>query len=387
MVDNREKILIVDDSEINRDLLKEILCKDYCIIEAENGDKAIEILEESHEEIDLILLDAVMNGKDGFEVLTAMNNKLWIDSVPVIMISCDTTPYYMRRAYGLGVSDYIPRPFDSVVLRRRVANTLALYCNQKKLVSLLVKQIYQREKNSNLMANILGHIVEFRGGKSGSHVLNVGVITKILLEGLNDIDDKYNFSYDDMLLISTAATLHDIGKITIPEEIAYKTGKLTDEEFEIMKNHSAAGCCILDEMKIYKDEPLIKMAYKICRWHHERYDGKGYPDALLGDDIPIEAQVVGLADAYDVLTSERVYKDALSHERAYNMIINGECGAFTPDLIESFKNKADEILDELKLNPLHRNVDHEIHRTMEEFFGKEEDYILKSLFKDYLKKN
>lgn len=382
MDENKYTILIADDSDDNRQMLVDILKDEYNIIEAKGGKAAIEVLKEHNRELALALLDVDMKDMDGFDVLTKMNNEGWIKSVPVVMVSSDSTPYFMRRAYGLGAIDYISRPYDSVIIRHRVYNTIMLYSKQKKLISLLVKQVYQRENNANLMANILGHIVEFRNGKSGSHVLNVGLVTKILLESLNKRSSKYHFTYDDILLISTAATLHDIGKITIPEEIAYKTGKLTKEEFEIMKSHSAAGAYIIDEMSNFKDEPLMKIAHDVCRWHHERYDGKGYPDGLVADQIPIAAQVVGLADVYDVLTSERVYKDAMPHERAFEMILAGDCGMFNPELLECFAEEADNIFVELKLNPLNRNIDSEIHRTMEQFFGGEDIEIMRDLLEE-----
>lgn len=379
MDEEKYTILIVDDAESNRSLLKDILSKEYWIIEADSGSKALDILSERNKEIDLVLLQEHMPQVDGFDVLTAMNNKSWIQTIPVVMISDDNSQYSMRRAYGLGASDYISIPFDSVVVRRRVINTLLLYSKQKKLVAMLVKQIHQREKNANLMANIIGHIVEFRSGISCSHVLNVGVITRILLNALNKKYDKYKFTYEEISTIGAAATLHDIGKITIPEEIVYKVGKLTAEEFEVMKSHSVAGATMLNDMVQFRSEPLIKVAHDICKWHHERYDGMGYPDGLVGDEIPIAAQVVGLADVYDVLTSERIYKDAISHEDAVSMIVNGECGAFNSDIIECFKEEADNLIKELKLNPLNRNVDKEISYGLKEFFGEDEMVVIKHI--------
>ncbi len=375
MIDEKYTILIVDDEEENRKLLVEILGDEFDIIEATGGQSAIDILDSDGDSIDIVLLHEDMPGVDGFDVLTSMNNKMLIQNIPVIMLSTVGSSYNSRRAFGLGVTDYIIAPFDSVIVKRRVINTLSLYSKQKKLIALLVRQIYKREKNANVMANILGHIVEFRNGDDCSHVLNVGVITKIILERLNEISD-YKFTYDEILLISTAATLHDIGKITIPEEIAYKSGKLTEEEFEIMKTHSTAGRFILDEMKSYENEELIKVAKDICLSHHERYDGNGYPYGLKGDDIPITAQVVGLADAYDVLTSERVYKKQFDHEKAVLMIEYGESGEFNPIVLKAFKDVNEKIREELKINPIDRNVDLEIRRTLEEFLKKEDIDII-----------
>ncbi|MBE5959149.1 MAG: response regulator [Lachnospiraceae bacterium] len=385
MQDEKYMILIVDDEEENRKLLVEILGEEYDLVEAKGGQEAIDILDERSGEIDIVLLHESMPDVDGFDVLTAMNNKMLIQNIPVIMLSIESTSYNMRRAFGLGVADYIIAPFDSVIVKRRVINTLSLYSKQKRLISILVRQIYQREKNANVMANILGHIVEFRNGDDCSHVLNVGVITKILLEYLNETS-KYKFTYDEILLISTAATLHDIGKISIPEEIAYKSGSLSKEEFEMMKTHSTAGKFILDEIKSFAEEEIVKIAKDICLSHHERYDGNGYPNGLVGDEIPITAQVVGLADAYDVLTSERVYKTAFDHDTAVKMILNGECGMFNPVLIEAFKDVSDKIREELKANPVDRNVDLEIRRTLEEFLKEEEiDGIVRSM--DMFKEN
>lgn len=383
MDETKYTILIADDSDENRSLLVDILKDGYNIIEAKGGKEAIEVLKECAKEIALVLLSVEMEDYDGFDVLTKMNYEGWIKSVPVIMISSDNTLYFMRRAYGLGAIDYIHRPYDNVVIHHRVYNSIVMYSKQKKLISLLVKQVYQRENTANLMANILGHIVEFKNGKSGSHVLNVSLITKILLESLNEKSSKYSFTYDDISLISTAAALHDIGKITIPEEIAYKIGKLTKEEFEIMKSHSAAGAYILEEMGNFKNEPLVKVAHDVCRWHHERYDGAGYPDGLVADQIPIAAQVVGLADAYDVLTSERVYKDAMSHERALEMILAGECGIFNPELLQCFAEKADHIAMELNLNPLYRNIDSDIQKTLESFLREEDIEDMREILNEY----
>lgn len=376
---SKQTILIADDSVKNRSTLMQILKDGYKIMEAYDGQDAVDILRRHHSEIDLILLDTEMPKKDGFQVLTDMNHEGWINNIPVIMISSEGTSYDMRRAYGLGVSDYISRPFDSIVVRHRIINTIRLYSKQKKLVELVVNQIYEKEKNANLMVTILGHLVEFRNGESGAHVLNVRGITKLLLERLVEKTEQYHLSYQDILLISMASTLHDIGKFAIPDEILNKNGKLTEEEFEIMKSHSMAGVCLLEEMTSFQEEPLIKTAYKVCRWHHERYDGRGYPDGLRGDDIPIAAQVVGMADAYDSLTSERIYKKAVSHEEAIKMILDGECGIFNPLLLECLKDVAYDIQKELKLNPLNRNVKQEIRNSIAEYFSREEITLMENV--------
>ena len=345
---HKPKVLVVDDSETNRDILSEMLGDDYDIIEAVNGAEAVVILQKNRINISLVLLDIVMPVMNGYEVLDIMNKKNWIDDVPVIMISSDDSLSSMRRAYELGITDFISRPFDALIVRRRVINTIMLYSKQKKLISMVADQIYEKEKSSNLMINVLSHIVEFRNGESGLHVLHVQLFTQILLKQLVKITDKYNLTESDISLISRASALHDIGKISIPDEILNKPGRFTDEEFAIMKTHSLAGAKMLDELVAYKDEPLVKIAYQICRWHHERYDGRGYPDGLKGEEIPIAAQIVALADVYDALTSERVYKKAFSHKKALDMILNNECGVFNPLLIECLKQAAGTIQKELR---------------------------------------
>lgn len=336
----RHKVLVVDDNEINRNILSEMLGDEYDIIEAENGVEAIALLQKESINISVVLLDVVMPVMDGYGVLTAMKYNQWIDDIPVIMISSDNSIESISRAYDLGVTEFIGRPFDKRILRHRVVNTIMLYAKQKKLVNMVADQIYEKEKESRLMIDILSHIVEFRNGESGMHVIHVQMYTEILLRNLLQITDKYNISETDISLIGKASALHDIGKISVPDHILNKPGRLTPEEFEIMKSHSAAGASMLDEITMYRDEPLVKVAYEICRWHHERYDGKGYPDGLKGDEIPISAQIVALADVYDALTSERVYKKAYSNEKAVSMILNGECGSFDPLLLECLKRSS-----------------------------------------------
>lgn len=341
--ERKQRILIADDSEMNRAILADMLGNDYEIIEAENGKEALTILQKQGAEIDLLLLDIVMPEMDGFEVLKAMNESHWIENTPVIMISAENTPARVHQAYELGITDFISRPFDAVVVHNRVVNTLLLYAKQKKLVGMVADQIFEKEKQSSLMIDILSHIVEFRNGESGQHVLHIRTLTDIILKHLVQMTDKYSISKSEMSLISTAAALHDIGKISIPGEVLNKPGRLTKEEFDIMKTHSMIGANMLESLPIHQDEPLVKRAYEICRWHHERYDGRGYPDGLKGDEIPIGAQIVALADVYDALTSERVYKNAIPHEKAIEMILNGECGQFNPLLMQCLQEIADYI--------------------------------------------
>lgn len=339
----KQQILIVDDSEINREILKEILKEDYRILEAANGEKCLEQLERYGTGISLVLLDIVMPEMDGFEVLAAMNQNHWIEDIPVIMISSEDSDSYIRRAYEMGVSDYISRPFDAKIVYQRVLNMIKLYAKQRRLIRLVTRQIYEKERNNRMLIGILSQIVEFRNGESGRHVIHINLITQLLLEQLVKKTGKYQLSWEDRLLIATASALHDIGKVGIDEKILNKPGKLTKEEFEIMKTHTLIGAQMLDNLDMYRNEKLLKFAYEICRWHHERYDGKGYPDGLVGEEIPISVQVVSLADVYDALVSERVYKKAFSHEKALEMIQNGECGIFNPLLLQCMTEAQDKL--------------------------------------------
>lgn len=341
---NKLEILIVDDSQINREILAEMLGDEYRIHDAASGKECIKLLNQYGTGISLVLLDIVMPEMDGFEVLDYMAEHHWIEDIPVIMISSEDSVSSIRKAYELGVSDYISRPFDAHVVYQRVLNTIKLYAKQRRLITLVSDQMYERDKNNRMMVSILSQIVEFRNGESGSHVVNIKRITELLLDRLPMRTNKYTLSSTEQLLIPMAAALHDIGKIGIDDKILNKPGRLTKEEFEIMKTHSAIGANMLESLEQFHDEPLIKIAHDICRWHHERYDGRGYPDGLKGDEIPISAQIVSIADVYDALVSERVYKKAYTHEKAIDMILNGECGTFNPVLLECLKDIQDELV-------------------------------------------
>lgn len=339
----RQLILIVDDSELNRTLLSEMLKDDFRILEASNGRECLDALEQYGMGISLVLLDINMPVMDGFEVLVQMNRNHWIEDIPVVMISSDDTESNIKRAYDMGVSDYIRRPFDAQIVFRRVFNTIKLYAKQRRLITLVTDQIDEKEKNNQIMIRILSQIVEFRNGESGLHVEHINILTGLLLERLVQKTDHYDLTWSDQYRITLASALHDIGKIGIDDKILNKPGRLTKEEFEIMKSHTLIGASILENLGLYQEEPLIKTAYQICRWHHERYDGKGYPDGLRGDEIPISAQVVSVADVYDALVNERVYKKAITHEKAIEMILNGECGVFNPILLECLVDIKDKI--------------------------------------------
>ena len=366
----KQKILIADDSEINRALLMEILGDGYEYLEAENGVRAVELLRE-HTDIALVLLDIMMPQMDGFDVLKVMRCYSWLDEIPVIMISAAKDTANIERAYDLGVADYMRRPFERVMVLRQVQNVLMLYAKQKRLTRLVTDQVYEKEHNSVLMINILSHVVEFRNSESGQHVLHIRTLTGLLLHQLVQKTDRYQLDESDISLISTASALHDIGKIMIPEEILNKPGRLTEEEYATIKTHTTEGARILKGLAIGQDEPLVKVAHAICRWHHERWDGGGYPDRLKGDEIPIAAQVVALADVYDALTSERCYKQSYSHEKAVDMILHGECGSFNPLLMECLKESSELLRTELQRSEYDRGFRHETRRLSEEILHRE----------------
>ena len=305
----KQKLLIVDDSELNRDILKEILGSSYDYLEAENGTQAIQILE-VHPEIDLMLLDINMPQMNGFQVLEHMRELQWIDEIPVVMISSEESVEIMRKAYDLGITDYISRPFDAVIVKKRVQNTLGLYANQKRLINVVVDQVYEKEENNTIMIGILSNVLGSHNSESSEHILHIRIATEMLLRELIRKTDAYHLTEADIALIITASSLHDIGKVSIPEEILNKPGRLTDEEFKIMKSHSEIGASMIRDMDFPQDKPLVRIAWEICRWHHERWDGRGYPDGLKGEEIPISAQIVSIADVYDALTSVRCYKNA-----------------------------------------------------------------------------
>ena len=348
LLQEKSRVLLVDDSKMNRMMLAEILGDSYHVLEAENGKECIEKLQEEAGNIALVLLDINMPVMDGFEVLKAMNANHTIEDTPVIMISSEDSDAAIRRSYELGASDYVNRPFDARIVYRRVTNTIKLYAKQRRLVQMVSDQIRARENNTDMLVGVLSHIVEFRNGESGLHVRHIRIITETLLHCLLEVSDKYSISAEQQDLIPLASALHDIGKIGIDDKILNKPGKLTPEEFEVIKTHSMLGAQILYDLDNFSEQPLLQTAYEIARWHHERWDGRGYPDGLKGDEIPISAQLVSLADVYDALTSERCYKKAFSHEKAVQMILNGECGAFNPLLLQCLTDIQADLKEELQ---------------------------------------
>lgn len=386
---SKKKILVVDDSELNRAILADMLKDDYEILEARDGVEAVATVQQHDNEIALMLLDIVMPKMDGFEVLKVMNKGGWIDHIPVIMISAEASSQYISKAYDMGVTDYIVRPFDSKVVHHKANNTIMLHAKQKMLQGMVTEQIYQREKQSGQMVEILSNIVEFRNGESGLHVLHVRMITEMILKKLAEKTDKYNLDKEKISMISTASMFHDIGKIAIDEKILNKPGRFTAEEFEIMKTHAAIGADMLKKAAWREGGELLELGYDICRWHHERYDGRGYPDGLAGEEIPIWAQAVAMADVYEALTSKRVYKPAYMHEKSLLMIVDGECGAFNPLLIECLKELAPALKTGLKLNAVREAREYDMQNGTGRLMDKGEaiasDRTLKLLEKERIK--
>ena len=344
----KPSVLIVDDSEMNRAILSEMLKDEYCILEADSGRAALDMVDRYGDELSLVLLDIVMPGMNGFEVLGDLSRRSIIDNLPVIMISSEDSDDVVLRAYELGASDYVNRPFDSRVVRRRVSNTIRLYAKQRRLTSLLSQQYNERVKNSRMLIDIMAGVMELRNGESGRHVTNIEKLTELLLGCLVHRSDSISLDNEERSTIALASALHDIGKMSIDDAILNKPGRLTPEEFEIMKTHTTIGANMLLELgSHHAGNALMEYAYQIARWHHERWDGKGYPDGLKGDEIPIAAQVVSVADVYDALTSVRVYKDAIPHEEAIQMILDGKCGTFNPLLLDCLLEVQDRIAETL----------------------------------------
>ena len=343
-------ILIVDDVEINREILSLLFGESYHIIEAADGFQAIEKIEEKKDDLSVILLDIVMPNMDGFGVLEYMHTKKLMSKIPVVLITGDTSMELKKKGYDLGVSDIIEKPFDKQIVEKRVENLVELYFHKNNLEHLVEEQTIEiREKNEKInqmnyrMIDTLGTMVEFRDLESGGHIMRVREFTAVLLKYVQKYYKEYGITNETADIIAYASSMHDIGKITIPDNILLKPGKLTKEEFEIMKMHTVKGCEILNRVSVVDDDSYMKYCYQIIRSHHEKFDGNGYPDGLKADEIPIAAQIVSIADAYDALISERVYKKAYPKQEAYNMIINGRCGKFNPKLMECFKLAKEEL--------------------------------------------
>ena len=347
----RSKVLIVDDQELNRDMLTAILEKDYPILEVDGGKKAIAMIQQHQEEIAVVLLDLVMPEVDGYAVLDVMKKQGWLKHIPVLVITAESKPEAESKCFEKGVSDFIKKPFDRNIVVNRVKNIVDLFSYKnhleekvekqteilKKQNKQLVLQAEMLKKSNTRIIDILGTVVECRNLESGEHIKRVKNFTRILAEQVMEDYPEYGLTPEKIDVIVSASSLHDIGKIAIPDSILLKPARLTKDEYEYMKSHTTRGCEVLDNIEDVWDETYSKVSYEICRHHHERYDGKGYPDSLAGEAIPISAQLVGLADAYDALVSERVYKSAYSDDEAFHMIVSGECGVFSPKLLECFR--------------------------------------------------
>lgn len=347
-----QKILIADDWELNRKMLCDMIGNDFEILEARDGRECMELIGEYKTEILLILLDDIMPGTDGFEILAEMNRLHYIDDIPVIMITSNGTDDNIRRAFSLGVSDYISRPFDPKVVTQRIQNTLRLHLKQQRLTSIITKQLGESQNSERIMTEVLSGILGRKNGESAAHIRHIRKVTAMLLERLILKTDKYGLSWHDCEIIAYASVLHDIGKIEIDSKILNKPGRLTPKEREEVKKHAVLGEEILlnGAGNTLNEEPMLATAVQICRWHHERYDGGGYPDGLSGDNIPIDAQVVSIADVYDALVCRRVYKEAYSGEKALDMILSGECGSFNPILLECLCNISSKLIKDIYAN-------------------------------------
>lgn len=350
-VHRRQSVLIVDDSELNRKMLGQMLGSRFDIAEAASGETCLQLLEQNATGISIVLLDIHMPGIDGFTVLEEMNQKNLLEQIPVIMISSEDTVDAVRRAFDLGASDYISRPFDAKVVYQRIINTIQLYAKQRRLSAMAADLAFEKERASRMMIGILSQVVEKRNGESRDHVQRVAQLTSMLLAGLAQKTDRYPLTREMRRTIATAAALHDIGKMEICEDLLHKEGPLTEAERRTLQSHTLLGAQMLEEQPECRDDAFARTAYNICRWHHERYDGGGYPDGLQGEQIPIEAQVVGLADVYERLVSRPVDGHARTHSEVVQMICTGVCGAFNPLLLDCLQDMEVEIARAMQDTP------------------------------------
>lgn len=348
-------ILIVDDQEMNREILCRMFRDKYAILQAENGKAALELFEKNEQSIAVILLDIIMPVMDGFQVLENLNKRHLLFDVPVILITCDNSREVEKKSYDYGVADLVKKPFDPYVVKRRVENVIELYTYKnhlermvKEQTATLSKQAQKLRDANNQLIDTMSTIVEFRNLESGEHVHQIRRFTNALSVCVAQRYPEYKLDTEKISLITSASAMHDVGKIVIPDNILLKPGKLTANEFEIMKTHTTKGCDIVNTVFGLEEERYYRIGYEICRYHHERFDGKGYPDGLRGNQIPISAQIVSIADVYDALISERVYKKAYSKEEAFHMIMAGECGIFSSEMLGCFKSvkgKFEELAD------------------------------------------
>lgn len=339
----KKSILIVDDIDVNRAVISEMIKDSYNIIEAEDGEAAIELMSKNQDEIMAVLLDLMMPKMDGYQVLKIFHESGWIKHIPVIVISGECKESSEQWCFEMGATDVIHKPFNAAIVKKRIRNCVELveYKNnlEKKVeqqTKKLTKYAKKLDKMNNDLIELLGSVVECRDVESGEHIARVKNYTRVLATEMMKRYPEYELTPEKVQLITRASAMHDIGKIAIPDSVLLKPGRLTPEEFACMKEHSYKGYELIQKAKKVWDRDYVKVSGEIARYHHERYDGKGYPDGLAGDEIPIAAQIVAIADVYDALVSVRYYKDAFSKEKAYNMIINGECGTFSPKILDCF---------------------------------------------------
>jgi len=353
----RKNILIVDDSKFNRQVLKNILEEDYEILEAENGREAIRIVEEMRNEIAALLLDIVMPEINGTMLLKILNEKGYMNEFPILVVTSEQDVELVAECFDYGISDFIRKPVNTDFVKPRIQKLIDLYTQKndfkerlerqtftlRNQYRLLQQQAEQLKKSNESMIDVLGTVVEYRNMEERSHLTMIKSITEILAKYMMQDYPEYGLTEEKIKIIASASVLHDVGKVMIPDAILLKPGKLTEEEFEYMKSHSIRGYDIIESIKELWDEEYVKCSMEITRSHHEKYDGAGYPDGLKGDEIPLSAQLVSLADCYVALISESVYKDAMPLDEAFNMILQGECGVFSYKLLECFRKARTEL--------------------------------------------
>jgi putative two-component system response regulator len=338
-----KRILIVDDMELDRDILAEAFRDEYEILEATNGAEALDIMA-ANDDISAVLLDLKMPEMNGIETLKEMNRNGKIQFIPVFVTTVEDDESMLLDAYNLGAVDVIRKPFMLRFIKCRIDNIVELYMHRNDMRQIISEQVERLNRQNRSLVETLAAIIEFRDGESGGHVKRMSALSGILMKKAGELYPEYNLPDSEIDKITMAAILHDIGKISIPDRILTKPGRLTPEEFEIMKQHTVKGCEILENLPDgLLDKDIYEYCYDICRHHHERWDGRGYPDGLRGDEITVCSQIVAMADVYDALTSSRVYKPPYDHETAVTMILNGECGVFNPKVVEAFRQSLDVI--------------------------------------------
>lgn len=344
-----KKILVVDDMEMNRELLADIFEDRYEILMAEDGMVARKILETEYEDIAAVLLDIFMPNMGGMELLTLMQGSGMLIKLPVLIITSDDNPAVEKECFDLGATDFIKKPFNSMMVRARVDNAVNLYAYKNHLEEKVNEQTAKLHEINRNIVDILGNLVETRDLESGEHIQRVKNYTKELAYAMKKLYPEKNLTDRFIDIIVDAAALHDLGKIAIPDGVLLKKGRLTDEEFATMKTHTTKGGEFIQRIDNVWDEEYGTISYEIAKYHHERFDGRGYPEGLKADEIPISAQLVSVADVFDALTHERCYKPAFDEDKAFNMILNNECGVFSPQLMECLKEafpfKCDHKLD------------------------------------------